>query len=147
MSTEVANKPKALSAEQCLALLCELTVGRIGWVEGDGDVTIIPVNFAVDSAAIVFRTSEKIAARVLSAGAAAAFQADELEPAMHAGWSVLVHGHVEQVAEVADVARIHDMVQPWSGADLPVAMRLLPRRISGRQIPVHPGGVFLIHEN
>lgn len=134
-----------LPADECLSLLNDASIGRLAWVRDDGRITVIPVNYAVDAQSVVFRTSEGIARELSVASPVPAFQVDEMEQALHVGWSVLVHGDLERLRATDEVERLDALVKPWTGEDLPAMLRLVPQRITGRQIRVHPGGVFIVH--
>jgi hypothetical protein len=64
------------------------------------------------------------------------FEADHLDQAHRAGWSVLVHGHAHTVTDEREVKRLEDRtrLEPWAGGARDVYVRITPTRISGRCI-------------
>ena len=116
--------------DECLALLAGERVGRLV-LTGGGDAEIFPVNYAMRGRDVVFRTAGGTKWREGPRGRAA-FEIDRLDPTARAGWSVVVHGRLEE-ADDLDTAALG--VDPWSPHDKPHAMRLVADRISGRRLP------------
>jgi len=131
----------ALSPHRCMELIGPGGVGRIGLVaRGDTAPTILPVNYLVRDGLIVFRTAEHgVVAGHLPGDAA--FEVDRVDGAMSEGWSVLVTGRAEAIAEEAEAAalRARAPVRPWAGGERDLFVRVVPDRISGR----HVGGQSL----
>ena len=81
-------------------------------------------------------------ARRRPGGARFAFQADDLEPGLHSGWTVLADGHLRE-ADPGSAERLGQLVSPWLGVPRPHVLLLEATRISGRRLqPV--GGVEVI---
>jgi len=125
---------RALSPEECLDLLEPGGVGRVGLMSADG-VVMLPVNYAVAAKTVVFRTAPDT---LLAAYATApvSFEADRLDEAGHAGWSVLVQGHAHKVADEHEVSRLEQRtrLEPWAVGARDVWVRITPARISGRRV-------------
>lgn len=117
----------------CVELLAAQEIGRLAVLEG-GEPLILPVNYALDGEAIVFRTGpgSKLQA---SRGGSACFEIDGFELDRHAGWSVVVRGRLQAVTPTDSVTldRVADLAHPWLG-DRPDVVRLEPQIISGRRI-------------
>jgi len=133
---------RALSPAECCGLLELGGVGRVGFASADG-IMILPVNFAVTGKTIIFRTAPDTLLAVHADGPVS-FEVDRLDPALSAGWSVLVHGHAHRVADEREVRRIEDWtpLEPWAGGARDVYVRITPAQISGRCIeplPDRPG--------
>ena len=96
---------------------------------------MLPVNFAVAGKAIIFRTAPDTLLAVYADGQVS-FEADHLDEALGAGWSVLVHGRAHKVTDERGVNRLEDRthLQPWAGGARDVYVRIAPNRISGRCI-------------
>jgi nitroimidazol reductase NimA-like FMN-containing flavoprotein (pyridoxamine 5'-phosphate oxidase superfamily) len=81
-----------------------------------------------------------------TAGAVVAFEVDEHDPHGTSGWSVLVQGRAEEVADPAEVARARTLpLHSWAldgAADHFV--RLRPTTISGRRF--QPAGLAALPE-
>lgn len=135
---------RALSPAECLHLLAEGGVGRVGFMSADG-IVMLPVNFAVAGKNIVFRTAPDT---VLAAYGAAhgdtrvSFEADHLDEAHRQGWSVLVQGHTHKVTGEAEVRRLEHAtsLEPWASGARDVYVRITPVRITGRRIAGPRGG-------
>ena len=101
---------------ECLDLLAAQDYGRLGLVEG-GQPVVLPINYALDGEHIVFRTgggSGKF--NTLVRGARAALEIDDIDPATHAGWSVLATGRVNEVESGAERERLWEIgtkINPW----------------------------------
>jgi hypothetical protein len=69
-------------------------------------VDVLPVNFIVDDEDVVFRTSEGSEFAVVRHGQQLSFEADDVEPALHVGCSVLISGPTRIVQEVDEIGRL-----------------------------------------
>jgi len=125
---------EVISREDCLELLAEQRVGRIGVVV-DGQVEIFPVNYAFDGECIVFRTNSGRKLTGVRTGEAT-FEADELEGSARAGWSVVVHGHTERMPTEPQPG-VDLTSEPWTGPK-DFTVRLTPRAITGRRVVPSP---------
>ncbi|MEK6206643.1 MAG: pyridoxamine 5'-phosphate oxidase family protein [Chloroflexota bacterium] len=130
---------QVLNENQCLALLNSHDMGRIAFAH-QGRIEIFPVNYGVDGAVIVFRTSPGTKLEAVPKSAVA-FEVDGWDSESCIGWSVVARGLAEEfttnigrVAEhlrsvpvrpVAPGARFH-----WLG--------IKPTNITGRQFHVRP---------
>ena len=126
---------EVLEAEDCRRLLVGCEVGRLGVVDG-GQPVIVPVTYALMGDTIVFRTAEGTELR-RAHGSPACFEVDDIDPAAHAGWSVLVLGRLEEVTpyDAAEVRRLRALpLSPWASGDRSHWMRLVATRISGRRV-------------
>jgi len=95
--TEVdRNGLEVLDRAECLRLLRTATLGRIGITTG-ALPTILPINFRVDGDRILFRTGVGTKLDAATRGAVVAFEADDIDPMYHSGWSVVVTGVARQV--------------------------------------------------
>jgi uncharacterized protein len=118
-----------ISKEDCLDLLRSESIGRLALVV-DERIEIFPVNYAVDGGSVLFRTNDGRKLRG-SGGAEVAFEVDAIESDAHAGWSVVVHGHPEDITDHGETAS--DDVQPWAGRK-EFLVRIAPRSITGRRV-------------
>ena len=125
-----------LTTEECLALLATDEIGRLGLVDF-GTPVVLPVNYALDGDAIVFRTDPgtKLSR---GQGARACFEVDAFDRSRRSGWSVVVTGRLEEVTsfDPDTLVRVRGLpIEPWGGGDKQHWMRLTPDRITGRRIP------------
>jgi nitroimidazol reductase NimA-like FMN-containing flavoprotein (pyridoxamine 5'-phosphate oxidase superfamily) len=125
---------QTLSPAECFDLLEPGGVGRVGFASADG-IMMLPVNFAVTAKTIVFRTAPDTLLALYS-GAQVSFEADRVDEALHAGWSVLVQGRAHEVSEERAVQQLQDRthLQPWAAGARDIYVRITPTRISGRRI-------------
>jgi nitroimidazol reductase NimA-like FMN-containing flavoprotein (pyridoxamine 5'-phosphate oxidase superfamily) len=118
-----------VSEEDCLDLLRGESIGRLALVVDDR-IEIFPVNYAVDGGSVLFRTNDGRKLRG-SGSAEVAFEVDSIETDAHAGWSVVVHGHPEEITDDGETAP--DGVHPWAGRK-EFLVRITPRSITGRRV-------------
>ena len=106
-------------------------MGRVGYVDEHGPA-VLPVNIVVVDRTVVVRVAPySVLGRNLP-GAAAAFEADEIDEYTRSGWSVVVRGRVE-VAEMDDLP---EEVRPrsWAEGGRALFLRLVPSVVSGRRL-------------
>jgi nitroimidazol reductase NimA-like FMN-containing flavoprotein (pyridoxamine 5'-phosphate oxidase superfamily) len=134
MTTKNGHVLRTLSPAECFDLLEPGGIGRIGFAAADGTM-MLPVNFAVAAKTIIFRTAPDTLL-ALYARAQVSFEADQLDEALRAGWSVLVHGRARKVTEEREIEQLQDQthLQPWAAGARDVYVRITPTRISGRRL-------------
>ncbi|WP_063767848.1 pyridoxamine 5'-phosphate oxidase family protein [Streptosporangium roseum] len=140
-SSEDGGRAEILDRDTCMALLETAGIGRIAWSAPNGEVVVLPVNFVVDRDSIVFKTSQGGKLDAVHRGRPLSFEADGMEPALRVGWSVLLVGVGEVVADPDQVRRLRELPAPWAAMAEPVFIRLTARQVTGRRLPLHPGGV------
>jgi uncharacterized protein len=120
---------EVIDPDECLRLVGSQAIGRLGIVVG-GEPVILPVNYAVVGGTIVFRSAP---GSKLDMGprAPACFEVDQFDDSMHAGWSVLVAGRLEEI-DAGDTGDAD--VTPWAPGERDHWMRLVPRRVTGRRV-------------
>ena len=137
---------ESLDRAACLDLLESVGLGRVAWVAHDGRVVVEPVNFVLDDDGVVFRTGEGEKLDAVRSGRSFSFETDEVEPALRVGWSVLVSGRAEVVGDL-ERQRPSDqrLPLPWDQtAPRPYLVRIRTEQVSGRRLPLHPGGVSFV---
>jgi nitroimidazol reductase NimA-like FMN-containing flavoprotein (pyridoxamine 5'-phosphate oxidase superfamily) len=140
---------EVLDRSTCLELLRTVGVGRLAWAETDGHVQVLPLNFALDGDDVVVRTGSGTLVTAVQAGRRLSFQADDLEPAVRGGWTVLITGAAQVVGPGSESERLARLVQPWAGGLKPVVVRLRAGDVKGRRLTLHGGGVRVVrlHED
>jgi len=124
-----------LTEAECLEHLAAGGVGRFLYVEAKRGPVAVPVNFKMDGADVIFRTSpdDSMAAGVRQRHVS--FDVDHIDDARSEGWSVLVTGTARIITDAAEVDHMRELrVEPWAGGDRPAYVRLTPARITGRRI-------------
>ena len=126
---------EVIDRDECVSLLHADVVGRLGLLS-HGTPMVVPVNYAMDGDAVVFRTAT--GSKLAAAGRAeACFEIDGFDRDARTGWSVLVTGRLEEVTstQAALLERLRSLgVSPWADGDHDHVMRLVPDRITGRRV-------------
>lgn len=127
------NGLEVLPRSTCLELLGRVTVGRLALNVGPLPV-VLPVNFHLLDGDIVVRTAAGSKLYAAISDALVAFEADEVDPTTHSGWSVLVRGHAPEIADPEELeeARAHAPM-PWGSPRADRFLRLRVERVSGRR--------------
>lgn len=123
-----------LTLDECWDLLRSTTVGRVAVVDGTMP-DVFPVNYRVHGGEIVIRTEAgtKLAAATLMP--AVAFEIDEIDPARHAGWSVVVKGRGREPFTLEELMALDDLgLQPWAAAPKSRWLAITPESITGRRV-------------
>ena len=130
---------RVLSEEECLAALAGQRLGRLAFA-ADGEVEIFPVAFVLDRSAVVIRTG--LGTKLMAAldRIAVAFEVDHSEPASRSGWSVVLKGTCEEVADPAILARLEATTfENWleypHRSSTSHWIRIRPYSITGRALP------------
>ena len=135
MSVTPAADYEVLSREECLRLLGEHEVGRLGFVVGDQPI-VLPVNYMLDDETVVVRTD-------LGAKAAnvpfhrVAFEIDEVSVGLEEGWSVLVQGVGQDISTGVDPTseRLRSLpLSPWAPGPKAHWLRIVATEVSGRRL-------------
>jgi nitroimidazol reductase NimA-like FMN-containing flavoprotein (pyridoxamine 5'-phosphate oxidase superfamily) len=128
-----------LNENQCLALLASHEIGRIAF-EFKGRIEIFPVNYGVDGAVIVFRTSPGTKLEAVPKSAIA-FEVDGWDPESGIGWSVIAKGRAEEVTTNVGRAAEHLRwlpVHPVAPGERYHWLAIKPTEITGRHFHVPP---------
>lgn len=127
-----------LPEDECRELLTTTTVGRIAFVDDDGQ-QLVPVNFAYLDGAIYFRTlTDGFLAGLARRDIGVAFGVDHHDAMYRGGWNVTVKGRAEQVEDqpTIDAVLAHTRLRPWAGGDRPLVIRVTVDHIAGRKVVV-----------
>ena len=135
MEDDAGSTLEQLDGPECYRLLAQGTVGRVAVLTADDDAPlVVPVNYALDGHAIVFRTD---AGTTLAAVRRhrVSFEVDDLDTVHRAGWSVLVRGYAREATEWEAA---HVLVAPWAPGRRDHWVRIEPDDdgVTGRRIPV-----------
>ena len=125
---------EVLDRQRCLGLLETMRVGRLVFTEG-ALPAVQPVNFRVYDGDVVIRVAggAKLAAAVNNS--VVAFEVDDLDPDLRAGWSVTVVGHADQILDVADLVEVSGIwLQPWVEGRRDHFVRIKAEQVTGRRL-------------
>ncbi|MDQ6935138.1 MAG: pyridoxamine 5'-phosphate oxidase family protein [Actinomycetota bacterium] len=128
------NEPSAqasvfheLTEPECQDLLRSKQVGRLGFTTPEGP-QIIPVNYVYDDDAITFRTAAYNNIALHVPGQRVAFEVDEVDDFLRAGWSVLGVGKAEHAESP------HESVEPWAPGVRVLHIRISSVKLTGRRV-------------
>jgi uncharacterized protein len=131
------ESPRILSEDECLALLGTQDLGRIAF-EFEGRIEIFPINYGIEGAVIVFRTSPGTKLEAVPK-TEVAFEVDSWDSESGTGWSVIVRGRAEEVT--TNIGRVAEHLR-WVPVH-PVApgerwhwLAIGPTEITGRRFQV-----------
>lgn len=128
------NGLEVLSRQDCLRLLGTAVLGRVA-VTTRALPTIVPVNFRFDGSEILIRTGRGTKLDAATRNAVVAFEADDIEPARHTGWSVVVTGVAREVTEPAQLAQVERLgLDRWAGGPDHRVVAISTDVVSGRRI-------------
>lgn len=128
--SQTSTDQTVLSVEECWELLRAQEFGRLAYV-AEGDLAIVPLNYAVDGDQLVFRTADGSKLQGLLTEPKVAFEIDQI--AEEEGTSVVVRGRIRMLSDT-DEARLEQAgLRPWLGEDRPHLIALQPTRITGRR--------------
>jgi nitroimidazol reductase NimA-like FMN-containing flavoprotein (pyridoxamine 5'-phosphate oxidase superfamily) len=123
-----------LSRDQCLTLLASVPVGRIIYTRRALPAVEL-VNFALDHGDIVIRTDRGGKLAAATRGAVVAFEADQLNLAGQAAWSVTAVGPSTEVTDPGELARLRTIgLKTWAPGDKDHFIRISPVMLNGRRL-------------
>lgn len=132
--TDEKNELEILYRSECLELLRSQHVGRIAFNVDDAPM-VLPVNYILDGDRLLFRTSAGSKFGAAVAAEQVAFEIDGIDDDQRVGWSVVVTGRSEVLADEPELDRYElRRLRPWARApkDHWVAVGL--HVVSGRRI-------------
>ena len=125
-----------LDRSQALRLLASVTLGRIVFTRR-AMPAIRPVNHVLDNGHVIIR-SHPGAAVVSEAdtgrGVVVAYEADDIDPATHLGWSVVVTGTAHLVTDPGEKGRYQQMLTPWIDGEMDQVIRIRPAIVTGYRL-------------
>ena len=120
-----------LGAEECWRLLGSDTVGRLVYTY-QALPAVVPVSYAVRDESVLVRTSAHSRIGQLPEGTVVAFEVDDVDRRTRTGWSVVLVGTTETVAD-DDGSALGDGL-PWVDHDDGVTIRVAGGFVSGRHL-------------
>ncbi|WP_412078715.1 pyridoxamine 5'-phosphate oxidase family protein [Streptomyces xanthophaeus] len=130
-----SRRMQELDRAEALRLLGTVSLGRIVFTQ-QALPAVRPVNHLVDGEDVIIRIHDGGALASLTAssdapGVVVAYEADEIDPVTHLGWSVVVTGYARPVADADEVDRYAALLSPWVGHRMTGALRIHPDLVTG----------------
>jgi nitroimidazol reductase NimA-like FMN-containing flavoprotein (pyridoxamine 5'-phosphate oxidase superfamily) len=121
-----------LIPEECWALLRATSVGRVVFTM-NALPAIRPVNHVIDGHAIIIRSNlaSAITGHASRDGAVVCYEADEIDPDQHTGWSVIATGMARRVTDPDAISRYQQALDPWVARDMDQVITISPATITG----------------
>jgi uncharacterized protein len=127
---------KPLTRDECLRLMASVPVGRIIYTR-QALPAVELVNFALDDGDIIIRTDHSGKLAAATRGAVVAFEADSVDTARNAGWSVTVIGHSQEVTDPDEIGRLEHMgLSSWAPGSREHFIRISPGILNGRRLSI-----------
>ena len=129
-----SGRLEVLSTDECLSLLDQAKVGRVG-VSTGASPEVFPVVYRLLDGAIVFRTGEGTKLHAATRQTILAFEVDDFNAEVSQGWSVLVVGLAGEITDRTkiNVARVL-LPDSWVAADRYHLVSIALDRVTGRRI-------------
>jgi nitroimidazol reductase NimA-like FMN-containing flavoprotein (pyridoxamine 5'-phosphate oxidase superfamily) len=120
---------RTLTDDECWAMLHDHEFGRLAF-HLSGEVHLVPINYAVDDRALLFRTAEGSKLRGVVMNPDVAFEIDEYDD--HRARSVVVRGVARRLEEDEHHRTENIPLRPWVKTPKYDVVEILPTQISGR---------------
>ncbi|WP_037603729.1 pyridoxamine 5'-phosphate oxidase family protein [Streptacidiphilus rugosus] len=135
------GQPRAmrpLDPAEAMGLLGSVGLGRVVFTR-DALPAIRPVNHLVEEGDVIIRTHESAALATATQqaldGVVVAYEADQIDPDTHTGWSVIVTGYAHLVTDPAENERYRTLLRPWVDRTMDCTVRIHPELITGFRLP------------
>jgi hypothetical protein len=132
-----AERLQVLTVRECLEHLRSRDLGRLAF-QVDGDVEILPINYAIDGRVVVFRTAS-LTRLQRSLRARVTFEVDSWDLVAEVGWSVVLKGVARDVTDGTDpfsIALRRGGVVPLAPGKREQWIAIYPSAITGRRFRV-----------
>ncbi|MEV6320112.1 pyridoxamine 5'-phosphate oxidase family protein [Nocardia sp. NPDC051787] len=129
-----ARETVALDRAEAMRLLAGVPIGRVVFTR-NALPAIRPVDHLVDDrGAIIVRTSLSSGLTTAVRGnspVVVAYEADEIDPVRHLGWSVVVVGLAHTVTDPARAAHYEQLLRPWADQVTDAVIAIEPDIVTG----------------
>ncbi|HTJ72299.1 MAG TPA: pyridoxamine 5'-phosphate oxidase family protein [Actinospica sp.] len=146
-ATPTARRMTELTRDEAMRLLGSVSLGRIVFTQ-DALPTIRPVNHTLDDdGQIVIRTHHGAALTRHTAGAGTrggvvvAYEAEQIDPDTHLGWSVIVTGYARLIRDPVRLARYQALLEPWVDQAMDQAVCIRPDIVTGFLLTAAPAAL------
>ncbi len=126
--------PKQLTRDESLRLLATVPIGRIIFTRRALPAVEL-VHFALDNGDIVIRTDRPGTLTAATRADVVAFEADSLDAADQAGWSVTAVGRSREVTDPGETDRLQKMgLRSWAAGEPARFLRISPELLNGQRL-------------
>jgi uncharacterized protein len=123
-----------LDEATCYRRLAGVRIGRVVTTCGALPL-VVPVNFALDGHAVVFRTTVDGSLAAATREAVVAFQADDIDEDVRSGWSVTITGVAVPVTAASELLRLQQLgLAPWAPGRRDHYVRITSGIVTGRHL-------------
>jgi nitroimidazol reductase NimA-like FMN-containing flavoprotein (pyridoxamine 5'-phosphate oxidase superfamily) len=125
---------RELPEAESLRLLASVSLGRVVFSH-HALPAVRPVNHLVDGGDVIIRTH--LGSAVTGAardGVVVAYEADDIDPDSHRGWSVVAVGMARVVTDPDQVRHYERALRPWIAQRMDFVIRIRPELITGYRL-------------
>ncbi len=135
-----------LSRHESLQLMASVSLGRIIYTRRALPAVEV-VNFALDHGDIIVRTDGGGKLAAATQHSVVAFEADCLDAAQQAGWSVTAIGQSQEVTDPAEIGRLQNIgLSSWAPGSREHFIRISPEILNGRRLTAHSQEIPADHQ-
>ncbi|MEO6713827.1 MAG: pyridoxamine 5'-phosphate oxidase family protein [Mycobacteriales bacterium] len=125
---------ETLSRAECNALLLSARFGRVVYTDR-ALPACTPVNYAVDGASIVFRTTPGSRLALATDDNVVAFEVDRIDELTECGWTVVVTGTATPITTTPELVRAEQLgLAPWAAGRREHWVRVTAGIVTGRRL-------------
>ncbi len=134
MHTDDAPALEQLPRYESLRLLATVPIGRVIFTRRALPAVEL-VHFALDNGDIIIRADPGDALATDIRDAVVAFEADSLDVAHRAGWSVAIIGRSRVVTDPGEIDRLQEIgLRSWGAGEAAHFIRISPELLTGRRL-------------
>jgi hypothetical protein len=129
-----------LTEGECWDLLGSVSLGRVVFTH-HAMPAIRPVNHIVDDRKVILRThlgaaivSRTTGQHRTSDDTVVCYEADDLDPVRHTGWSVIITGIARLVKDADARERYVSQLEPWIAGEMDHVLAIEPHFVSGLRL-------------
>jgi nitroimidazol reductase NimA-like FMN-containing flavoprotein (pyridoxamine 5'-phosphate oxidase superfamily) len=122
-----------LTEDECWQLMDDRELARIAWNTSAGP-QILPVNYVTHGDSLWLRTTAHSSIAEQVDESPVALEIDELEPATHVGWSVVLRGRAEAYFHDEDVPSDVKELRSWAAGVRPLWIQVRAETITGKRL-------------
>ena len=131
--TERGGRLGRLSPWECRRLLSSTDIGRLGYASADGP-RIVPMNYTVAGDRLIFRTAPETEAGRCANGHPVAFEVDQFDEFLRAGWSVPAPARPARSPRMSFGCSTVPTPDPWPEGWKSIFLQLPLTKIAGRRV-------------